>query len=220
MRSLVASCGAFVAVLFLAGSSAWCERPDPSALLVVGALLQGSGRVWADDLALFVDGKPLVQAPEVVLEKTVLDTDHEFDNGSKITVTHVTQAQAQNLFTLAKVWGFLKYHHPAVTGGKLQWDYELFRILPAVLEARDRGAANQVLGAWVEHLGEVPPVPRLCRTAQGQSGHASRRLDRRSRAAREGSRGTAAVDPHEPAEARRAVLHCIRARGPQSGSLA
>ena len=28
----------------------------------------------------------------------------------------------QKLVSLVKVWGLLKYHHPAVTSGKMDWD--------------------------------------------------------------------------------------------------
>lgn len=85
------------------------------------------------------------------------DADHAFDAGSRITLTTLTPAQADNLVILGKVWGFLKYHHPVVTSGRLQWDYQLLRVLPRVLAAPDRAAGNAVLQAWVEALGEVPP---------------------------------------------------------------
>jgi len=101
--------------------------------LVFGFLLGGTGRAWVDDLQLLADTVPVAQAGIRVL--TVLDTDHEFDNGSKIGFTALTDVQVQNLATLAKVWGFLKYHHPAVTGGNHHWDYDLFRVMPQVLAA-------------------------------------------------------------------------------------
>lgn len=62
-----------------------------------------------------------------------------------------------NLATLGKVWGYLKYHHPHVTLGRLHWDYELFRVLPAVLDAKDRAAANAALLHWIENLGLIAP---------------------------------------------------------------
>src|SRR5258706_12255667 len=56
---------------------------------------------------------------------------------------------------LGKVWGFLKYHPPAVTSGKHTWDFELFRVLPALLAARSQGEANAEMARWVAGLGEV-----------------------------------------------------------------
>jgi C-terminal processing protease CtpA/Prc len=140
------------------GTSDWTEhkvsvRLNPSAkTLWIGFLVSGTGRAWVDDLQLLVDGKPIWEAPKV---ETVLNRDTEFDAGSKIALTELTPVQVDNLATLGRVWGFLKYHHPKVTSGKLHWDYELFRVLPEVLAAPDRAAANAAMARWVDALGEL-----------------------------------------------------------------
>jgi hypothetical protein len=100
-----------------------------------------------------VDGIPVAQAgPRTT---TVLNTDHEFDNGSGVMVTSISDIQIQNLVTLGKVWGFLKYHHPAVTGRLHHWDYDLFRVLPQVLNASDTAGANAAMSAWIANLGPL-----------------------------------------------------------------
>jgi hypothetical protein len=124
--------------------------------LFFGVLLAGTGTLWADDLRLMVDGKPIAEAKPMERPLTVLDTDHEFDTGSRIVVSSLTPNQIGNLFTLGRVWGFLKYHHPAVASGKRQWDYDLLRTLPAILAAPDRNHANEVIVQWIDSLGEVP----------------------------------------------------------------
>ena len=96
---------------------------------------------------------PAVQAKP----QTVIDTDHEFDDGSRIVVDTLSDVQRDNLTTLGQVWGFLKYHHPAVTSGSKHWDYELFRILPRVLAARDRTGGNAAVSTWVSTLGAISP---------------------------------------------------------------
>lgn len=83
--------------------------------------------------------------------------DHQFDNGSGIALTKLSSVQVDNLVTLGRVWGFLKYHHPKVTSGALQWDYELLRVMPAILAAPDHATANGALERWIESLGPVPP---------------------------------------------------------------
>ena len=95
-----------------------------------------------------------VIASAPVRSQTAVDLDHEFDEGSRIAIDALSPAQIDNLVTLAKVWGFLKYHHPAVTEGKHPWDYELFRVMPAVLEARDRATAARAMVAWIDRIGE------------------------------------------------------------------
>jgi C-terminal processing protease CtpA/Prc len=87
----------------------------------------------------------------------VLDRDHEFDNGSNVESAHLSQAQIDNLVILGKGWGFLKYHHPKVTAGHVHWDYELFRVLPPILKARDRATANDVIVRWIRALGPLEP---------------------------------------------------------------
>ena len=131
--------------------------------LYFGFLLSGSGKAWGDDFALLVDGKPIWEAPEAVRLKTALDTDTEFNAGSGISLRELSPAQTANLVTLGKVWGFLKYHHPAVTSGRYHWDYELYRILPAVLAAPDRAAGNAALAKWIAALGPMPPCKPCAR---------------------------------------------------------
>ena len=72
----------------------------------------------------------------------------------------VSPEQCATLAALCKVWGFLKYHHRRVTGGDLDWDGELFRMLPRVLEGSDRAACNAVLLAWCKEVGSrCPAIP-------------------------------------------------------------
>jgi C-terminal processing protease CtpA/Prc len=145
----------------LKGTNDWKEYSitlpiNPEARqLVFGVFVTGTGRAWADDLQLLVDGKPVWEAPKADRPVTPLDTDHEFDGGSGIILNELTPLQADNLVTLGRVWGFLKYHHPVVTSGKRHWDYDLFRVMPAILSAPDRAAANAVLGKWIVSLGAL-----------------------------------------------------------------
>ncbi len=125
--------------------------------LFYGFLVSGTGTGWADDLELLVDGKPLSEAPRAVRPPTPLDTDHEFDAGSRVAPATLSEVQAGNLALLGRVWGFLKYHHPAVTGGTRHGDYDLFRVMPAVLAAGDRAAASAAMRTWIDTLGPVPP---------------------------------------------------------------
>jgi hypothetical protein len=108
-------------------------------------------------------GKPTGQASGRNPSKAALDADQQFDKGSGIAIHKLDGAQIENLLTLGKVWGFLKYYDPTVTSGQRQWDYELFRVLPAILEAPDRASANAVLVRWIDGLG---PVPRCSPCAQ------------------------------------------------------
>ncbi len=152
----------YMACQHVDGTREWTEYSislplDPNARqLIFGVLLSGTGTIWADDLRLLVDGKPIAEAKPMDRPLTVFDTDHQFDQGSKIALTSLNPTQIDNLVTLGRVWGFLKYHHPAVAAGQRQWDYDLLRILPGILAAPDRIHANEVLVHWIDSLGEVP----------------------------------------------------------------
>lgn len=148
----------------LAGTTDWTEYvvrlplDERARELVFGVLLSGEGRVWADDLQLLVDGKPIADAPKRERVATILDTDTTFSAGSGIAVSALTPTQTEHIAVLGLVWGFLKYHHPRVAAGDLHWDYELFRVLPGVLRAADRARLRRVLLEWVDRVG----VPERC----------------------------------------------------------
>jgi C-terminal processing protease CtpA/Prc len=145
------------------GTSDWMEytirlplRPEAREL-AIGAVLSGTGTVWVDDLRLLIDGKPIWDVPHVDIRLSGFELDHEFDRGSGIRVEEFSKVQVDNLATLGKVWGFLKYHHPDITSGRRNWDYDLFRVLPKVLAATDRVAGNATLAQWVADVGSVAP---------------------------------------------------------------
>jgi hypothetical protein len=101
--------------------------------------------------------RPDSQAAKV---EDAVERDHEFDAGSNIAISRVSRVQAENLALLAKVWGFLKYHHPRITAGEISWDYELFRVMPAVLSADSHFRAQEVLSNWILGLGVTAPCQR------------------------------------------------------------
>ncbi|MFC0168955.1 S41 family peptidase [Pseudoduganella danionis] len=80
----------------------------------------------------------------------------ELKRAAAIELTQLSSMQIDNLAVTAKVWGFLKYHHPAVTSGQQHWDQALLEILPSVLAAPDRASADRVLRGWISRLGAVP----------------------------------------------------------------
>ncbi len=61
---------------------------------------------------------------------------------------------SENLYLLGKVWGYLKYHHPRVTGGCFDWDAELLGVIEDAAAAQSRDEASHVLGRWIRNLDE------------------------------------------------------------------
>lgn len=66
----------------------------------------------------------------------------------------------ENLGVLCRVWGYVKYHHPAFAREKYNVDYELFELLPRVAHA-DASARNRVLCDWIDGLGPYDTAPGL-----------------------------------------------------------
>ncbi|MEP7074714.1 MAG: S41 family peptidase [Acidobacteriota bacterium] len=145
----------------LMGSADWKEYsiklplPEDANKITIGALLTGDGQLWADDFHVLIDGKDISEAKvrQPVIYKA--SKDKEFDNGSRIEAGKLRASKIDDLVVLGKVWGFLKYYHPAIARGDYNWDYELFRILPKILQAKDRRERNGVLASWVDMLGGI-----------------------------------------------------------------
>ena len=92
--------------------------------------------------------------------KTNVET--AFENGSGIVFPPLDHQLIDNLELLGKLWGFLKYHHPQVATGSYNWDFELFRLLPAYLRAGSLEERDQILLDWIAKYGEIP-VCTTCR---------------------------------------------------------
>lgn len=120
-----------------------------------GVGLNGSGTIWADGFEVLVDGKAIGTVAVTPRARSALELDREFDKGSGVDLTSLSETQVRNLALLGKVWGFLKYHHPAVTSGQRHWDYDLLRVLPVVIGAATEAEADAAITRWVQQL---PPV--------------------------------------------------------------
>jgi C-terminal processing protease CtpA/Prc len=119
----------------------------------IGAgLYGGTGQVWADDLQVLIDGKDISLAKKRVKLPAELDT--TFNSGSRIAINSLDPKQINNIALLGKIWGFLKYHHPAVCCGNYNWDYELFKIMPLVLKATSAEDRNKIFLRWISSYGE------------------------------------------------------------------
>ena len=68
--------------------------------------------------------------------------------------SQLTKTQTENLYVLAKVWGFLKYHHPDVAKGNNSFDEELFKVMQPVANAASVENRNELLLNWINSLGD------------------------------------------------------------------
>ncbi len=66
--------------------------------------------------------------------------------------------EIQKLAATCKVWGFLKYYHPKVAGGELNWDKQLFEVLPKIETAKTSEDFALVIENWITSLGEIKKI--------------------------------------------------------------
>lgn len=127
--------------------------PKDAKEIYVGALLTGTGEVWVDDFQVFIDGKDLAQAARKVLAKAELDK--TFDSGSGISLGNLNASEIKEIATLGRVWGFLKYYHPAVASGDYNWDYEFFRIFAKLMAVNSGQERQDMVSVWIDSLGPL-----------------------------------------------------------------
>jgi hypothetical protein len=117
----------------------------------LAGLLSGLGIL----LSLAAQAQTPAATTEAPIYKALLDT--TFQKGSRLVLSKLTAQQLENLTALGQVWGFVKYYHPVVAAGQVDWDKELFRVLPAALASRNTAERSALLGQWVTKLGPVAP---------------------------------------------------------------
>lgn len=131
------------------------DYPEEAVNIYVAGILTGKGEAWFDDFTISIDGESVQTLKEVEKVPLKAQLDKEFDNGSLIQLKNLTHENYDNLELLGRVWGFLKYHHPEIAKGNYNWDYELFRVLPKYLEAKNDGDRDQFIIDWINDLGGI-----------------------------------------------------------------
>ena len=145
----------------ITGSEEWVEYsvtlplPEEASYIYIGAMLTGTGKLWVDDFQLLIDGKDISKAKHKPEKVYLAEKDTEFDKGSKISIISYNSATVTNLELLCRIWGFLKYYHPAVATGDYNWDAELFRIMPSVINSKNTDERDKVFVDWINRLGKL-----------------------------------------------------------------
>ena len=65
--------------------------------------------------------------------------------------------QTQTIATIGRIWGFLKYYHPQVAKGKIDWDGQLIQLLDESATIHSKQALSIRLLSWINQLGPVMP---------------------------------------------------------------
>ncbi len=136
---------------------------EETSILVFGGILTGKGKLWIDNLSLWVDGKPLKEAKSKPIISYPADEVDAINLSKKTIINNLSTNQNRNLFIFAKIWGFLKYYHPEVGKGNINLDAEFFKIMPSMLSAKKEEEALKIISTWIKKMGEVMPC-RSCKS--------------------------------------------------------
>jgi C-terminal processing protease CtpA/Prc len=77
------------------------------------------------------------------------------NNNENQSKASLKKEQEKPLVALGQLWGFLKYHHPSVAAGNYDWDEELVKLIPAVMNAQNEAEWKNMLNDWLNNL---PPI--------------------------------------------------------------
>ncbi|QES89404.1 S41 family peptidase [Rhizosphaericola mali] len=119
--------------------------------IIIGAALMGDGKIYVDNFQVYVDDK-------------LVTSDKFFENITSVAIKLrpqlpfekivLNQRNTQLLTNIGMIWGLLKYYHPAITDGKYNWDNELLKILPSILDSTNKKPYTTIYN-WIDQLGEV-----------------------------------------------------------------
>lgn len=96
----------------------------------------------------------------------------DYSGGSGYVSFHGRVSLLKNAEVLCRVWGYVKYHHPAFADTTLNADYELFGLLPKVMPA-SAAERNRILSDWIDGLGPFTPAPDEYRRMLDTLSHSS-----------------------------------------------
>src|SRR5690606_625034 len=116
----------------------------------IALFLSGEGKIWADQLHIKVDGKELNREMFIPYME-----DYSLITRSEVVDFEGTSEIYSRLADLAKIWGLLKYKHPAVAKGNLNWDAELFKSINRIISIEDNIELEAYYANLLDSLGPI-----------------------------------------------------------------
>lgn len=132
-------------------------KPDQTEGISIAFFLQGEGTIWIDDVTMTVDNKDITKESGLygAFAKGISDPVK-----SGVVDFYSNPETSNRLVDLARIWGFLKYRHPEVAKGKIDWDKQLFTSMNAVIFAKDEKDVETHYDTLLESLGDTPDLPK------------------------------------------------------------
>jgi C-terminal processing protease CtpA/Prc len=131
-------------------------HPNLTGKIIIGGYLSGKGKIWLDNFKITIDGVDVQYLKPYIRKIFPDEKDTVFNMEAKIVFPELNEQKIDDLELLGRIWGCLKYHHPAIANGNYNWDNELFRFLPAYLKISDNKQRDRTLLKWIHKYGKVP----------------------------------------------------------------
>lgn len=96
-----------------------------------------------------------------------MKTLHLFTLLALLSTKAFCQTEVQNIATFCKIWGFLKYYHPTIAKGKMDWDNEFLTRVTVVSRMKDKKEVSKYFLSWIESLGEIQRCNRCSDSLPG-----------------------------------------------------
>jgi C-terminal processing protease CtpA/Prc len=77
----------------------------------------------------------------------------DYSKTSGITSITLNEQVSNNLEVVCKVWGYVKYHHPAFVDNTYNLDYELFDLIHSILGVNNQAQRDSILIKWIDGFG-------------------------------------------------------------------
>lgn len=119
--------------------------------IVIGVFLAGPGAAWASDIELWVGGKQFTELPNDAPTSNE-STARSLSDLEELPVNwqELDSDTINSLNQWIKVWGFLKYYHPEVAGGKFDWDLVFIESARSIAMGDE---LNKVVIALLDEIG-------------------------------------------------------------------
>lgn len=78
--------------------------------------------------------------------------------------SNTTVQESEKITTFCKLWGFLKYYHPTVAKGKIDWDKEFTTRIKIISSLKSKQEINNYYSGWINSLGKV----KHCKTCKNE----------------------------------------------------
>lgn len=77
---------------------------------------------------------------------------------SQIIFSATKITQTEKFAATCKIWGFLKYYHPKVAAGEVNWDAALLEKLPKIEKAQTTEEFSLIIENWIDDLGAIKEI--------------------------------------------------------------